>query len=173
MKFSDRRDRRASSICPQHVSSAPALLEMQLPALSGPKWWQFGRGAVPPAKGIIPRCFCGIHFSFTLKLVPLSSTCQRKKTKQNNLLICLNVELVCRWWLALKKMRHSLTLGWRLPHATIKGRWSIHVCLFVSKISRKSQDRFYLNAQKVIIGCRSRTDELLESTQIKVGVPAD
>lgn len=50
MKFSDRRGRRGSGICSRRVSSASALPEMQLPALSVAKWSQLGTEVCLPAQ---------------------------------------------------------------------------------------------------------------------------
>lgn len=98
MEFSNRRGRRATSICPQHVSSAPALLEMQLPALSGPKWWQFGRGAVPPAKGVIFSCVPILSSSGSPPPHHLSGR------KQSGFLLTGSIAL-----LAMKKTLHIFT----------------------------------------------------------------
>lgn len=58
----------------------------------GPKWWQFGRRAVPLAKGISRQRFCGVRRSFGLKLFPLFPPVRR----QNNLLIDSQVQIMNR-----------------------------------------------------------------------------
>ncbi len=50
MNFSNRRGRCASGICSRRVSSASALPEMQLPALSAAKWSQLGTEVCLPAQ---------------------------------------------------------------------------------------------------------------------------
>lgn len=58
MKFSDRRGRCAGGICSRRVSSASALPEMQLPALSAAKWSQLWHRSLSTCSSHLTVLFC-------------------------------------------------------------------------------------------------------------------